>query len=160
MIAKFGIVSLFSTLPMTFARTSRHWTNDFLVSTFYKLIKNIIALMQYFYNKKKKCYNYLHIRLTREYVTLVRFICWVIRITMSYMLSITLLSFPFFTISGMMTAIEDRILSLVTSLPLSLIRTKNLFGCLVNSVPMNSNSLFTTIPVWTWLNIPIAPEIS
>lgn len=72
--------------------------------------------------------------------------------------SITFWSFPFWTISGIIMAIEERILSLVFSLPLSLIRTKNLLGCLVNSVPINSNDLFKTISVWTWLKIPIAPE--
>lgn len=65
------------------------------------------------------------------------------------MLSMTLWSFPFFTMSGIIMAIDERILSLFTSLPLSLIRAKNLLGCLVNSDPTNSNNLFTTIPVWT-----------
>lgn len=63
------------------------------------------------------------------------------------MLSMTLFSFPFFSILGIMMEIDNRILSLVISLPLSLSKTKNLFGCLVNSVPINSNNLFTTIPV-------------
>ncbi|KAE9544090.1 hypothetical protein AGLY_001779 [Aphis glycines] len=56
------------------------------------------------------------------------------------------LLFPFFTTSGIIIEIADRILSLFTSLPLSLIRTKNLFGCLVNSDLVNSNNLFSTIP--------------